>query len=174
VALFLANSSLLYHRQVHIIDFILVRFLIEMLGSMMAFLFIASILILFDQFPVPADVGMLVGGWLLYSLFTLSLCFVIAPLSEVSEVLEKFIPVTTYVMIPFSGAFTMVSWLTPVARAYILWSPFVNAMEMMRAGVWGEKVTVYYNVWNPLACSLVFTAMGLILCRYVRKRVAVQ
>jgi capsular polysaccharide transport system permease protein len=174
LALFMANSSLLYHRQVHIVDFILVRFLIEMVGAMMAFLFIGSILILFDLFPVPVDVGMMVGGWLLYSLFTLSLCFIIAPLSEMSEVLEKFIPVTTYVMLPFSGAFAMVSWLSPSVRPYILWSPFVNAMEIIRGGVWGNAVTVYYNVWNPIACSLVFMAIGLALCRHVRKTLAVQ
>ncbi|MFT3975866.1 MAG: ABC transporter permease [Sphingomonas bacterium] len=173
VALFIANGSLLYHRQVHILDFILVRFLIEMVGSMMAFVFIGSILILFDLFPVPADVGMLVGGWLLYSLFTLSLCFIIAPLSEMSEVLEKFIPVTTYVMIPFSGAFTMVSWLMPKMRTYILWSPFVNAMELIRGGLWGNKVTIYYNVWNPIGCSMICMLVGLALCRRVRRTLAV-
>lgn len=173
VALFLANSSLLYHRQVHVIDFIIVRFLIEMIGSMMAFLFIGLILIQFDLFPVPADTGMLVWGWLLYCLFTLSLCFVIAPLSEISEVLEKFIPVTTYIMIPFSGAFSMVSWLTPAMRPYLMWSPFVNAMEIIRAGIWGDKLAVYYDVWNPLICSLVCMAIGLPLCRHVRRTSAV-
>lgn len=174
LAIFQANSSLLYHRQVHILDFVLVRFLIEMLGGMMAFVFIATILIQFDLFPFPADFGMLVGGWLLYSLFTLSLCLIIAPLSEMSEILEKFIPVTTYIMIPFSGLFTMASWLTPKMREYFLWSPFVNAMEIIRAGVWGSKLTVYYNVWNPLIGSLVASVIGLALCRHVRKTIAVE
>lgn len=174
LAVFLANSSLLYHRQVHVLDFVIVRFLIEMVGGMMAALFICPILILFDLFPVPANVGMLVGGWLLYSLFTFSLCLIIAPLSEMSEILEKIIPVATYIMLPFSGAFTMVSWLTPGLRRYILWSPFVNAMELIRGGMWGDTVTVYYDVWNPLILSLVFSAIGLALCRHVRKTLAVQ
>lgn len=174
VALFMANSSLLYHRQVHVFDFILVRFLIEMVGGMMAFLFIGLILLKFDLFPVPEEPGMLVAGWLLYCLFTLSLCLVIAPLSEMSEVLEKFIPVSTYIMIPFSGAFGMVSWLTPGLRSYMLWSPFVNAMEMIRGGVWGDKVQVYYNIWNPLGLSLIFFTIGLALCRHVRKILSVS
>jgi len=174
LAIFQANSNLLYHRQVHVFDFVLVRFLIELIGGMMAFLFIAVILGLFDEFPMPADVGMLVAGWMLYAMFTLSLCFIIAPLSEMSEVLEKFIPVTTYVMIPFSGLFTMVSWLTPNMREYILWSPFVNAMEMIRYGVWGNKLTVYYNVWNPLVATLICMTIGLALCRHVRKTIAVE
>lgn len=172
--LFTANSSLMYHRQIKILDFILVRFIIELLGSMMAYVFIAAILIYFDLFPIPSDIGLFIAGWLLYALFSLSICFIIAPLSEMSEVVEKFIPVTTYVMIPFSGLFTMASWLTPAMREYLLWSPFVNGMEMMRKGIWGDDVTAYYNIWNPIVLSLLATAIGLVLCRRVRKTMAVE
>lgn len=174
VSIFVANSSMMYHRQIKILDFVFVRFLIEMLGSMMAYLFIAIVLIPFDMFPIPADIGMFVAGWLLYSLFTLSLCVVIAPLSEMSEVMEKFIPVTTYIMIPVSGAFTMSSWLTPSFRDYLMWSPFVNAMELMRGGLWGTKVTPYYDVWNPLICTMVASVIGLALCRHVRRTLVVE
>lgn len=174
VSVFVANSSLLYHRQIKILDFVFVRFLIEMLGGMMAYVFIATILIAFGQFPVPANIGLLIAGWFLYALFSFSICLVVAPLSEMSEVMEKFIPVTTYIMIPFSGLFTMASWLTPTLREYLLWSPFVNAMELMREGIWGSKVTAYYNIWNPIVCSVVLTVIGLAMCRNVRKTLAVE
>lgn len=174
VSIFVANSSLLYHRQVKILDFVLVRFLIELLGAMMAYLFIGTILIGFDAFPVPADPGLFIAGWALYALISFSICLVIAPLSEMSEVLEKFIPVTTYIMIPFSGLFTMASWLTPSMREYLLWSPFVNGMEMMRRGLWGSNLTAYYNVWNPLICSIVLMVLGLALCRHVRRNLTVE
>lgn len=174
ISIFVANSSLLYHRQIKILDFVLVRFLIEMLGGMMAYVFIAIVLIAFDLFPVPANIGLLIAGWFLYALFSFSLCLVIAPLSEMSEVMEKFIPVTTYIMIPVSGLFTMASWLTPTMRDYLLWSPFVNGMELMRAGVWGDKVTAYYNIWNPIISSTVLIIIGLALCRNVRRTLAVE
>jgi capsular polysaccharide transport system permease protein len=174
VAVFTVNSSLLYHRQVKILDFIIVRFIIEVLGGMMAYLFIATILIVVDVFPIPDNIGLLIGGWFLYALFSFAVCLVIAPLSEMSDVLEKFVPVTTYVMIPFSGLFYMVSWMTPDLRGYVLLSPFVNCMEMMRKGVWGEDVTAYYNIWNPIAGSMVLCAIGLSLCRHVRKTLAVE
>ena len=174
VAVFTVNNSLLYHQQVKILDFILVRFLIEVLGSMMAYVFIAVILIYLDEFPIPDDIGLFIAGWAAYAFFCFSVCLVIAPLSEMSEILEKFIPVTTYVMIPFSGLFYMVSWMTPDVREYLLWSPFVNGMEMMRKGIWGGEVTTYYNVWNPVACSVVISAIGLSLCRRVRKTLAVE
>ncbi|WP_395395821.1 ABC transporter permease [Novosphingobium sp. BL-8A] len=174
VSIFVANGSMMYHRQIKVIDFVLVRFLIEMLGSMMAYLFIGVVLIPFELFPIPADIGMFVIGWLLYSLFCLSLCLIIAPLSEMSEVLEKFIPVTTYIMIPVSGAFTMSSWLTPALRKYLMWSPFVNSMELMRGGLWGEKVTPHYDIVNPLICSMIGALIGLALCRHVRRTLVVE
>lgn len=174
ISIFVANSSLLYHRQIKIIDFVFVRFLIEFIGCMMAYVFIATILIAFDLFPVPADMGMFLAGWFLYGLFTLSLCFIIAPLSEKSEALEKFIPVTTYVMVPFSGLFTMNAWLTPTMRGYLIHSPFVNAMEMMRKGIWGSQVTAYYDVWNPLIWSGVCLLIGLSLSRSARRTLTVE
>ncbi len=174
VAVFTVNNSLLYHRQIKIVDFILSRFVIEFLGSMMAYLFMAVILISFNEFPIPDNFGLLIGGWLVYSFFCFAICMIIAPLSEISEAMEKFIPVTTYIMIPFSGLFYMVSWVTPEARDFLLLSPFVNGMEMMRKGIWGSQVTAYYNVWNPIICSVIGTLIGLVLCRRVRRDLTVE
>ena len=174
VAVFTANQSLLYHRQIKIVDFILARFIIEILGGMMAYVFMAVVLIGFGEFPVPSDIGLLIAGWLLYALFCFSLCLIIAPLSEVSEIMEKFIPVTTYIVLPFSGLFYMVAWTTPAAREFLLFSPFVNGMEMMRKGIWGAQVTAYYNVWNPIICSAIAIMIGLILCRRVRRKLSIE
>jgi len=169
-----ANGGLMYHRQISLLDFIFVRFLIEMIGAMMAFVLIASVLIYFGVFPVPADPGLMIGGWLIYSLITLSICLVLAPLSEVSSLLEKLIPVTTYVMIPFAGTFNLVSWLDPSLRNAMMWSPFVDAMEMIRSGVFGNRIHAYYNVWIPLAESMVCFMIGLVLCRVIRRKLVVE
>lgn len=174
VAAFTANGALLYHRQIKILDFILVRFVVEILGGLMAWAFIGSILILLGLFPVPADIGLFIAGWMIYSLFCFSICLVLAPVSEMSEVMEKFVPVATYVMIPFSGLFYMVSWMTPNVREFLLLSPFVNGMEMMRKGIWGEELIAYYNVWNPLGCSMIAMVIGLALCRHVRRTLTIE
>ncbi len=174
IGLFKANMSLMYHRQIKIVDFILVRFLIEFIGHIMAYLFIATLLFLLGIFPYPYDLGFMLLGWLYYSLFTLSVCFVLAPLSEFSEVLEKFVPVTIYIMIPFSGAFQMESWLTPNVREILLYSPSVHGMEMMRYGIFGHHVTPYFDYTYPLAVSLGFLVVGLILCKRVRRTLVVE
>lgn len=173
-SIFIANGSLLYHRQIQILDFVFVRVLIEMMGAMIAYAFIGILLMYFDLFPVPADIGMLIAGWAFYSLFVLSMCLLIAPLSEMSEVLEKILPVTVYISIPVSGTFTMASWLTPRARDFVLWSPLVNAMEMMRYGIFGDGVRPYYDPWNPVIASLILLPFGLALCRRVRRTLVVE
>lgn len=173
-SIFTANSSLMYHRQIKILDFVLVRFIIEFIGGMMAYLFIGTLLIAVGEFPVPANPGLLIAGWVLYALFSFSLCLIIAPISEMSEVVEKLIPVTTYVMIPVSGLFTLAAWLAPGPREYLLLSPFVNGMEMMRKGIWGNDITAYYNIWNPIICSAVAAIIGLILIRRIRRTLTVE
>ncbi len=174
VSVFLVNGSLLYHRQVKVTDFILVRVLIEFIGGTMAWLFIAFALGILGYIPVPAYPGMMVAGWLLYGLVILSVCFVIAPLSEVSEVIEKILPVSTYIAIPVSGVFTMASWAPPGVREYLLMSPMVNAMEMIRYGLFGDYIKPYYNIWNPILVSVIFMTIGLVLCRRVRRDLVVE
>lgn len=173
-SIFTANSSLMYHRQIKILDFVVVRFIIEFLGGMMAYVFIAAILIAFDGVPVPANPGLPIAGWTLYALFSFSLCAIIAPVAEMSEVIEKLIPVATCIMIPVSGLFILASWLAPGPREYLLLSPFVNGMEMMRKGIWGDEITAYYNIWNPIGCSAVAAIIGLVLCRRIRRTLTVE
>jgi capsular polysaccharide transport system permease protein len=173
-SIFVANGSLMYHRQIRILDFVFVRVLIEAIGGMMAYAFIGTVLIFLDLFPVPTNLGLMIGGWTLYTLFTLSCCLIIAPLSEMSEVLEKILPVTVYLSIPFSGTFFMVSWLTPEARDIMLWSPLVNAVEMMRSGLFGDNVRPYYDVNVPIGASLVLMVIGLAMCRRVRRTLVVE
>jgi capsular polysaccharide transport system permease protein len=174
VRAFTANSSLLYHRQVTLLDLIMIRFLIEWIGSMMAYVVIATVLIMFDLFPVPADMGFFLWGWILYGLFTLSAVLILAPLTELSETIEKFVPVTTYLMVPFSGTFNLTSWLAPKVREVLLYSPPVSGMELMRYGIWGDKITPYYDVAYTIGTSLVMMLIGLALCRKVRRVLIVE
>lgn len=171
---FNANGSLMYHRQIKILDLIFVRFLVEFIGHLMAYAFIGTILIWLDVFPLPKNLGLFFLGFSIYSIFSLSVCLIVAPLSEMSEVLEKFMPVTTYIMIPFSGTFNMASWLTNDAREVVLYSPPVHGMEMMRGAIFGHRVTPYFDFLYPLAVSMILMAIGLFLCRRVRKTLVVE
>lgn len=174
VSSFTANSSLMYHRQIKILDIIIVRFLIEFIGHMMAYFFIVIALISFDAFPTPFDLGFLLLGWLYFSIFSFSIALVVAPLSEMSEAIEKIIPVANYMMIPFSGAFFLVGSLAPGFAKAVLYSPPVHAMEMMRFGIFGPSIDPQYNLIYPIGFCLPCIALGLMLCRVVRRRLVVE
>lgn len=174
VNIFTANGSLMYHRQISILDLALVRFLIELIGHMMAYLFVGVVLYAVGLFPLPYDLGFLLLGWAYYSLFTLALILIVAPLSEMNEILEKVIPVITYVMIPFSGAFYFTGSLSPSAAQVVLYSPLVHGMEMMRLGIFGPSIDPQYDFLYPLKISLPLLALGLLLCRVVRKRLVIE
>lgn len=171
--IFLANSPLLYHRQVKMLDFIFVRVLIEAIGAMMAYIFAGLVLGFFGLFPMPSDPGALVAGWAIYVFFVLAICTMLAPLSEMSDVVEKLVPVSVYVAIPFSGVFNMASWLPANVRETLVWSPLVSGMELMRYGLFGEAVIPYYDVPKALGISIVCLLVGLILCRRVRRTMSI-
>ena len=174
VNIFTANGALLYHRQIKILDFVVVRFAIECIGHMMAYLFVALTLGAFGLFPMPYDLGFVILGWCYYSLFVFSITVIVGPLTEFSDVLEKLIPVSTYIMIPFSGAFFVVSFLHPDAAAVVLYSPPVHAMEMRRYGLFGPTIDPQYDLYYPLMICLPCLALGLLLCQVARKHLVVE
>lgn len=169
-----ANHGLLYHRQVKILDLVLARFLIELVGAMMAYVLVATVLFLAGLFPMPHDLGLFMLGWGYWSFISFAVALVIAPLSQMHELVEKLIPVTTYVMVPLSGAFHLMAWLTPGARAWLAWSPLVHGMEMMRFGMFGHLVWPHYSPGYPLAVAIGLTCLGLALSRRVRRTMAVE
>lgn len=174
VSSFTANGSLMYHRQIKILDIIIVRFLIEFIGHLMAYFFIVIALMSFGAFPTPYDLGFMLLGWLYFSIFSFSIALVVAPLSEMSEAIEKIIPVANYMMIPFSGAFFLVGSLTPKLANAVLYSPPVHAMEMMRFGIFGPSIDPQYDLIYPIGFCMPCIALGLMLCRIVRRRLVVE
>lgn len=174
VKAFSVNGGLMYHRQIKVLDLLLVRFLVELIGHMMAYLFIGLVLGALGIFPRPHDLGFLILGGMYFALFTFSVMLVVAALSEMSETIEKVMPVVTYVMVPFSGAFFLVSALTPGAGEAVLYSPPVHAMEMMRYGVFGPRIDPHFDYLYPIEFSLICMALGLALCRVVRKRLVIE
>jgi capsular polysaccharide transport system permease protein len=54
------------------------------------------------------------------------------------------------------------------------YSPFVHSMELMRYGIFGDRVNAQWDVSVPLAASAIFFLIGLALCRRVRRVLVVE
>lgn len=169
-----ANIGLMYHRQVGIMHIFLARNLMEFAGGTVAFIVVYVVLIILGEVSMPADWLLLYSGWLLVGWTGFGIALIFAGLSLRFEVLERLVPVLTYAMIPLSGAFFMVAWLPAQYREPFLWVPFPNAIEMVRAGVFGEFVETYYHADYALLSGAIMVFFGMILLAGAKNRIVVE
>lgn len=169
-----ANLGLMYHRQVAPMHLLLARILLEFGGATGAFMVVYGILLGLGQVNLPHDYLTLYCGWLLLAWTASGFALVMTGLAMRYEIMERLVPVISYVLIPISGAFYMVSWLPAVARGYIKFIPFVHGIEMIRAGVFGEFVETHYDVPYALLTGAIMNIIGLLIISASRDRIEVE
>ena len=157
------NRSLLFHRNVTVLDLILARVILEVSGATTSFFMLSLVFIATGWMTLPANLLTLLSGWLLMIWFTVGLAMVVGALSEISEGFERTWHIMTYLLFPLSGAVFMVEWLPKDAQKLAQYVPMVNATEMIRDGYYGTIVRTYYDPLYLLVFSSVLVGIGLIL-----------
>ena len=166
-----ANISLLYHRNVRILDTIFARMLLEIAGTTIAQIAIVVILVLIGWIPTPADVFYMLIAWLLMAMFAIGLGLVICSIAFKMEVFGKIWGTLSFVMLPLSGAFFFVSSLPQQAQQYALWLPMVHGTEMFRQGYFGSAVITHESIIYMILCNLVLLLLGLMMVNTFSKGV---
>jgi capsular polysaccharide transport system permease protein len=162
------SMGLLFHRNVSLIDVLLARCLLEVVGILAAF-FVAYIpLALLGAVDPMPDPLLFAAGYFLQAWFALSLGLVIAALSEIYEMTEQILPPVLYITLPFTGVFNMAAWLPQGWRDALMWSPLVHNIEMLRAGMFPGDIVAYYSPTYTMWWSLALTAIALPLVQYAR------
>lgn len=168
------NIGILYHRKVKVFHLFFSRIILEFLGATGAFLFVYVVLILLGQVGPPKNVLVLYSGWVLMALVSCGTGLVMAGVSLRSEIAERVTPLLTYLLIPISGAFFMVSWIPSQYRDLYLLIPYPHAIEMIRAGVFGEFVETYFDAWYLIGWAVILNFLGLLLVSDARDRVDIE
>ena len=173
VKAFEANGSLLFHRQVTPFDIITARTYLEIIGTILAGFLVMIGAIALGYMNPPQDYGLLLMGLLFQCMFSFATALLVASLSEISDLVEKAVGILSYLSLPFSGAFIMVSWL-PMKYQWILdLSPMANNVEMIRGGQFGisgnAKYDIFYDTWMTALMLLI----GIWMTRNVRKHLTV-
>lgn len=158
-----ANASLLYHRNVRVLDTIFARMLLEIAGATIAQIAIVGVLILIGWIPAPADVFYMLMAWLLMAIFAIGLGLVICSIAFKVEAFGKIWGTFSFVMMPLSGVFFFVSSLPQQAQQYVLWMPMVHGTEMFRQGYFGASVVTYESISYIVLCNLVLLLLGFIM-----------
>ena len=169
-----ANASLLYHRNVRVLDTILSRVLLEVAGATIAQIAIMALLLVVRWIEWPADIFYMLMAWILMALFALGLGLVICSIAFKFEAFGKLWGTLSFIMLPLSGAFFFVSSLPQQVQQYALWIPMVHGTEMFRQGYFGGSVLTLENPWFLLLCDLVLLFVGLALVAKFSKGVEPQ
>ena len=165
---------LAYHSSVHPLDVMIAKTLMGSLGIFGAFVIGYAILYVFGGVDLPRDPLLVVGAWALDTLFCFAFSLIIVGISEMSHLAEKLLHPIMYLTIPLTGVFTLTDWLPVAARKVLVWSPLVNAVEMLRAGVFPADIRTYWDPGYILFSSLICLAVGLPLVSYARKCIVVR
>ena len=169
-----ANASLLYHRNVRVLDTIFSRVLLEVAGATIAQIAIMALLLAERWIEWPADIFYMLMAWILMALFALGLGLVICSIAFKFEAFGKLWSTLSFIMLPLSGAFFFVASLPHQAQEYLLWIPMVHGTEMFRQGYFGSSVLTLENPWFLLLCDLVLLFVGLALVAKFSKGVEPQ
>ena len=168
------NMSLLYHRNVRVLDTILARVLLEVAGATIAQLAIMAVLLAMRWIEWPVDIFYMLLAWLLMALFALGLGLLICSIAFKFDAFGKLWGTFSFVMLPLSGAFFFVSTLPQQAQEYVLWIPMVHGTEMFRQGYFGSSILTMENPWYLLLCDLVLLFIGLAMVAKFSKGVEPQ
>ena len=168
------NIGLLYHRSVTVLHVILARNFLELAGASTAFIVVYVFMYLIGQVEPPRDIFLSITGWVLLFFLSSALGLILSSLSSQFEMLERVVPLIQYLLIPISGVFTMVAWLPASYRDAYLLIPLPHAVEMVRAGVFGEFVETYYSFWYAAAWALGLNVVGLLMLARSRHYVHVD
>jgi capsular polysaccharide transport system permease protein len=165
------NLSLLYHRNVRVIDVFFSRLILEIAGITISLIVISLVCISVDWMQVPADILTIVIAWILLAWFAAALGLVVGAISERSEMFERLWHTVMYLLFPLSGALFMVDWLPKAAQEIVLWLPMVHGTEMLRHGYFGDSIRTYENPSYFIFINLITSFIGLALVKETGRRV---
>lgn len=163
------NLSLLYHRNVRVLDTIITRVILEVAGATIAQILIMITFILIGWIDTPQDTFYMVMAWLLMILFAFGLGLIICSIAQRFEVFGKLWGTISFLMLPLSGAFFFVHNLPTQAQQYAKWVPMISGTEMFRHGYFGDSIPTYENIGFLIFCDLAMILFGLIMVKNFSK-----
>lgn len=164
------NLTLLFHRNVRVIDLFIARLALELGGVTLSSLILLVCLVAMGLIAPPADALNMVIGWTLLSWYTCAMGLIVGGATYYSDLVDRLWHPIAYFQLPISGVFIMASYLPPNIRSIILLFPTPNCVELLRYGYYGDKMTPYYDIPYVCMVNLVLTWLGLLVVRGVSKR----
>lgn len=165
------NLSLMYHRNVKVIDIYLSRLILEGAGATISFVTLTLIFSFVGWMRLPEDLLLVALGWVMTAWFGFSLALVLGALSEMSDLVEKLWHPAAYLLFPLSGAAFLVNSLPKVMQELVLFLPMVHGVETVREGFFGSQIKAHYSLSYMAICNAALMLVGLLLVRKTSRMV---
>lgn len=166
-----ANASLLYHRNVRVLDTIISRIVLEISGATIAQVILMAAFVILGWIEMPADPFYMLLAWLSMAWFAFGLGMVICAIAFYIESFGKLWGTFSFLLLPASGAFFFVYSLPRSIQDYALMIPMIHGTEMFRHGYFGSSVITLEQPSYLIVSNLVLTFFGLILVKTFSKGV---
>ncbi|MBD3843415.1 MAG: ABC transporter permease, partial [Campylobacterales bacterium] len=106
-----SNIGLMYHKNVKPMDIFIARAILEILGTIAAFILIYIIFLWFGLVDQPKDIFKIIGGFFFLVWFAFFGSILIGSLSNLSDIVQKIWSPFSLILMLISGTFFMVEWL---------------------------------------------------------------
>lgn len=166
-----SSQPLLYHRSVNILDILLSRIVIEILGCFATTVILLTLAVTLGYASLPVRPLYLITASVLMAWWTLGLTLIAATLTYRNEMFARQLHVMSYLIIPVSGAFFQISWLPATFRDKLQWFPMPLIFEQARYGQFRAAPNTYVDPAYVVAWCAGLTFVGLLLVRRVRSKV---
>jgi ABC-type polysaccharide/polyol phosphate export permease len=165
------NLSLMYHRNIRVLDVYLARLMLEFGGATISFTVLAIVFITIGWLDPPQDILQIIAGWLIITWFGSALAIWLGALSHESELVEKLWHPASYLIFPLSGSAFMVDALPRAAQEIVLYIPMVHGVEIVREGYFGARARAHYDLGYVLPFCLVLSVLAMLQVRKIAARV---
>ena len=165
-----ANKPLLFHRHVQVIDVLLTRIALEVLGATASFIVLSLTFIYMGWMTAPINILLVIQGWLMLAWFGASLALLIGAGSALSELVHRIWHPVSYLLFPLSGAAFMVQWLPTNFQHLVLLLPMVHGVEAIRHGYFGNAVLPHFDLSYMAICCLLQTFLGMFVVNQASRR----
>lgn len=168
------NLSLMYHRNVKVLDIFLSRLVLEIGGVATSFVVLTLFFAALGWLSLPEDVLKVAEGWGMLAWFGCSTAMFLGALSHRVELIDKFWHPCAYLLFPLSGAAWLVDSLPQDMQNIVLWLPMVHGIECVRDGFFGSHFTPHYDLGYVALFCTIMTGLALIQIRSVEKELIPQ
>lgn len=165
------NAALLHHRNVKIIDILISRVLVEMMGASISFVTLTIFFNFIGWTELPEDIITVLLGWLSIAWFGAALATFLGALAERSELVEKLWHPAAYLLFPFSGAGFIVDSMPQTLQNILYFFPMVHGVEIVREGYFGSAFHPHYDVAYLICSCLVLSLLAMLEVRVATRTV---